>query len=165
MENEKRIAIGQYLFIEGTHYNEWKEKAILSGTHLSFFLHESCGIISIHFREKLGELKNLDLQPIKLMKHFLTNIKTDLNNLATNLQNDERLKKINEIWGLCSLSARWGERHGFKTYEFTNDPELIKLHDLTIEGVPKLDELTIPQPLTLFHHTKESFIREFGPVS
>jgi len=164
MDNEKRIALGQYLFIEGTHYEELKDKAIPIGKHLSIFIHDSCGIISIHFREGLEELNKLNSKPLELMKIFFKNLKTDLNDLAVKLQNDSRLIKINEIWGLCTLSTKWGERHGFETHQFIDDPDLIRAHDKTIIGAPKLDELSIPQPLSLFYHTKESFIKEFGVI-
>lgn len=162
MDNEKRITIGQYLFIEGTHYEELKDKAIPIGKHLSIFIHDSCGIISIHFREGLEELNKLNSKPYKLMKDFFQNLKSDLNNLAIKLQNDSKFVGIKEVVGLCSLSAKWGERHKFTTYLWTDNQDLIRTHDKTIIGAPKLDDLTIPQPLTLFHHTRESFIHEFG---
>ena len=158
---EEKI-LGNKLFLEGLHYEEIKEYATTVGVHLSFVLHRESQIISIHFREGLEELEKYKNKPIKMMKKFLGNIQGDLRQLALMLEEDSKLLSVKEIWGLCNLSARWGERHGFITKTWSNNLKKIAKFEQSITGKPSIDNLAINQPLYLFFHNRDSFKAEFS---
>ena len=157
--NEK--ALGDKLFFEGVLYDEIKQNAVKVGTHLSFLIHRGGQEISIHFREGLEELNKYKNRPIKVMKKFLENIEDDLGQLASMLEKDSLLINVEEIWGLCNLSARWGERHGFITKMWSMDVKKITKFEQSITGKPSVGKLALPQPLNLFFHRKDTFISEF----
>lgn len=154
--------IGGILLAEGLNYDEIRKQAQRVGQHTSFMLHESQEIISIHFREGMDELKKMSDKPITLMRNFLKNLKGDLGELASLLKDQAELSGVREIWGLCALSPRWGERHGFKTKVFVKDPKIVQRHESSITGKPSVGELAVDQPLHLFIHSKDSFIKVFG---
>ncbi len=157
----KEKILGKQLFVEGMLYQELKQNATIVGTHLSFMLHRRGRIVSIHFREGLEELEKYKDRPIKMMKEFLGNIQEDLGQLALMLDEDPRLLNVKEIWGLCNLSARWGERHGFITKIWSRNLEKIAKFEQSIKGKPNLDRMALNQPLSLFMHKRDSFRLEF----
>jgi hypothetical protein len=110
----------------------------------------------------MEELKKLSDKPMTLMKTFLANLKDDLGNLAKRLEEDAALEGIKEIWGLCALSPRWGERYGFKTKLFEHDLSVVETHEDSIVDKPEVSDFTIDQALHLFIHKKNSFIKVFG---
>ena len=158
----KKKVFGKKLFIEGMLYEELKQNATKVGTHLSFMLHSKGRVVSIHFREGLEELKEYKDQPIKMMKEFLGNIREDLGQLASMLEEDPRLFSVKEIWGLCSLSARWGERHGFITKTWSRNREKVAKFEQSITGKPNIESVALNQPLSLFLHYRDSFRSEFS---
>jgi len=157
----KERILGKQLFVEGMHYEELKQNATLVGTHLSFMLHRRGQIVSIHFREGLEELEIYKDRPIKMVKEFLGNIRGDLGQLASMLDEDPRLLNVKEIWGLCGLSTLWGERHGFTTKIWSRNLEKIAKFEQSIMEKPNLDRMALNQPLSLFIHKRDSFRLEF----
>jgi hypothetical protein len=159
--SRKEKILGKQLFVEGMLYQELKQNATIIGTHLSFMLHRKGRIVSIHFREGLEELEKYKDRPIKMMKEFLGNIRGDLGQLALMLDEDPRLLNVKEIWGLCNLSARWGERHGFITKTWSRSSEKIAKFEQSIMGKPNIDGMALNQPLSLFIHNRDNFKSEF----
>jgi hypothetical protein len=159
--SRKEKILGKQLFVEGMLYQELKQNATIIGTHLSFMLHRKGRIVSIHFREGLEELEKYKDRPIKMMKEFLGNIRGDLGQLALMLDEDPRLLNVKEIWGLCNLSARWGERHGFITKTWSRSSEKIAKFEQSIMEKPNIDGMALNQPLSLFIHNRDSFKSEF----
>ena len=157
----KEKILGKQLFVEGVLYEELKQNATIVGAHLSFMLHRKGRIASIHFREGLEELEKYKDRPIKMMKEFLGNIRGDLGQLALMLDEDPRLLNVKEIWGLCNLSARWGERHGFITKTWSKSSEKIAKFEQSIMEKPNIDGMALNQPLSLFIHNRDSFKSEF----
>ena len=160
--SRKERELAKTLFIEGLYYDKLKQNAIVVGSHLSFMLHHEGQIISIHFREGLERLKKYKDEPIQMMKKFLGNIQDDLGQLASMLKEDPQLISVKEIWGLCNLSARWGERHGFITKVWSNNPKKIAVFEQSITGKPQVANFEINQPLSLFFHNKDTFRSEFS---
>lgn len=158
----KEKALGKKLFLEGMLYEGLKNNTTVVGTHLSFILHREGRAISIHFREGLEELEKYKDRPIKMMKKFLGNLREDLGELASMLEEDPKLFKVKEIWGLCNLSARWGERHGFITKIWSKNPKKITKYEQSIMGKPSVGNLALNQPLYLFFHNRDSFRSEFS---
>ena len=159
--SRKERVFGKKLFLEGIHYEELRQNTTAVGTHLSFILHHGGRTISIHFREGLEELEKYKDRPVKMMKEFLGNLREDLGQLASMLEENSKLLKVKEIWGLCNLSARWGERHGFITKIWSRSPKKITKYELSIMGKPSVGGLALNQPLYLFFHTRNSFRSEF----
>lgn len=158
----KEKMFGKKLFLEGMLYEELKQNTTKVGTHLSFMIHSGGKVVSIHFREGLEELEEYKDQPIKMMKKFLGNIREDLGQLASMLEEDSRLFNVKEIWGLCNLSARWGKRHGFITKTWSRNRDKVAKFEQSITGKPNIDSLAISQPLSLFIHNRDSFRSEFS---
>ena len=160
--SRKERIFGKKLFLEGMYYEELKQNITVVGTHLSFVLHRGGQEISIHFREGLEELEKYKDRPIKMMKKFLGNLQEDLGELASMLEEDPKLLKVKEIWGLCNLSARWGERHGFITKIWSRNPKKITKYEQSVTGRPSVGNLALNQPLYLFFHNRDSFRSEFS---
>ena len=158
----KERKLAKTLFFEGLRYDELKQNTIVVGSHLSFMLHHEGHAISLHFREGLEGLKKYKDEPIKMMKKFLGNIQDDLGQLASMLKEDPRLISVKEVWGLCNLSARWGERHGFITKVWSKNPKKIAVFEQSITGKPQVANFEISQPLYLFFHNKDTFRSEFS---
>lgn len=162
----KEEILAHKLYVEGKYYREhFREQAIRVGTHLSFFVHEIDGekILSIHFREGMEELNKLVDKPTTMMKTFLRNLSSDLRLLAEMLSNPNghpELAEIQSIAGLTHLGATWGEKHGFTTQGWSNNPNLIKpfVKSVGVDTDKSEEEGLV---LTLFKHKRETFIQEF----
>ena len=157
--------LGDQLYVENKVYNQLttRDKVEKVGTHTSFILHDfSEGVgrwVSIHFRENLKRLGNIGSSTGKA-KAFLKVIGEDLDLLARRLKEDSRLNDVRMIFGLTTLSAAWGRKHGFATVHYTDDPELIRCHFESIADIfgQEADRL---KSLTLFSISPERFIKEF----
>lgn len=157
----KERMLGKKLYHEGMSYEKLKQNATTVGTHLSFILLREGRAISIHFREGLEELEKYKGRPFKTMKKFLRNLREDLGKLASKLEEEPRLFNVKEIWGLCNLSARWGERHGFITKIWSRNRKKVAKFEQSIVGKPDVGSLASNQPLCLFFHNRDSFRLEF----
>jgi len=157
-------SLGTLLFDEGCTYNQLPpDKVHQVGTHTSFVLHdfpEGAGRwISIHFRENLQRLSSIG-SLVGRVKIFLSALENDLDLLARRLIDDSSLNNVRMIFGLTTLSAAWGRRHGFATVRYSDETQFIRLHDQTIAG-NSFQETDRLQPLTLFLITPARFIKEF----
>ncbi|OGD84744.1 hypothetical protein A2165_03195 [Candidatus Curtissbacteria bacterium RBG_13_40_7] len=130
-------------------------------TVTSFLLHDipqlGGQIVSIHYRDNLDQLRGMTDR--KAGETFLRALHDDLHYLAQILK-EGGLRDARMIVGLTTLSAKWGERHGFTTFLYSNDPELIRLHLASIDGLPFQDKKKL-SPLTLFLISPTRFIKEF----
>lgn len=147
------------LLDEGIRYNQLpSDKVAKVGSHVGFLLHDlpdgKGRWISIHFRENLDSLQKFT--GLDRAKAFLINLREDLRLLAERLAKE--LKDVRVIYGLSQLSAKWGENHGFKTAEYTPDPEILRAH---CESIGFLSPQMNNPSLTLFSFGRKGFIREF----
>ncbi len=110
--------------------------------------------ISLHFRESLESLAKTRR---KRVEGFIRQIGADLNRLSERLMED--LGDVDMIYGLTQVSAKWGGNHGFVTKLFTEDPEIIRKHCLSITGLPP--QTNDKAPLTLFAISRNGLIGEF----
>lgn len=160
---EKEKILAAMLYIEGLHYEElFQDRAIKIGTHLSVVVHEG-GVASIHFREGMDKLNELAGNQDAMSFRFIINLTKDLRQLAEMFSNPNEhpeLAGINTIAGLTYLGAFWGGKHGFETKTWSDDPALIKPF---VESVGVDTDKSEEQGLilTLFTHSRETFIKEF----
>lgn len=153
--------IGDLLFQEARIYGQLSP--IVVGTHTSYLVHddpEEVGgrWISIHFRENLGQLRDIK-SGLQRSKAFLRAIEIDLHLLAEELK-EGSLSDIGMIIGLTGLSASWGRNHGFTTLLYTDDEDLIRVHNASIAGNPN-GETDRLNPLNLFFFAPSGFIEKF----
>jgi len=159
--------IGDILFAEALRYRELAESGMIVAldNFTSYRVHppfEGIGkLVSIHFRVHMDELKG----KAKLMQKaflFAKGVGEDLRHLAVLLNGDLKSENIGMICGLTEdLFKAWGERNGFRTVLYTNDPELIRKHNQTIADDPHEtpDRLN---PLHVFSFDAGGFIKRFN---
>ena len=132
-------------------------------TLTSFMLHDNPEdnakwggpFVSIHFRENLPELFSI-VSEFDRWKAFLHALGSDLYCLAQILK-EGNLRGVRMIVGLTTLSAKWGENHGFSTHIYSTDHDEIEEH-LRSVGLPFQGRWP---PLTIFVHQTHTFIEEF----
>ena len=156
--------LGRLLFDEGCNYNQLPPDQVQKvGTYTSFVLHDLAdGMgqwISIHYRENLDRLNYIG-SSVNKAKAFLKAIGEDLDRLARILKEESNLNNVRMIFGLTTLSAAWGGRHGFDTVHFTNNPELIRRHFASMAENSAKD-INGSKSLTLFSITPARFIEKF----
>jgi|GEM_PF-6774770 len=154
--------LGTRLFFEGVYYEKRKIEAVNIGTHMAVFLHAGGRVGTIHFREGLTGLSKFEKTPVLLTKRFLTEIDHDHQKLAKAMTDSESpCYPIEEIWGLCALSERWGRRHGYQTKTWATTKQIVDAHEVSIVGRPEVAKLARQEPLTLFFHNRKTFLDEF----
>lgn len=162
----RNLLRGASLFFEGINYEKKRQNAIQIGTHMSAFLHDGGRIATIHFREGLEPLSKMAATPLKMIKKFLSELKNDHKILSQAMIDlNSPLYSVEEIWGLCGLSPKWGERYGYKTTTWSTSNYLIKIHEVSINDRPDSGELAFPNPLSIFLHNREDFLKVFPPIA
>lgn len=151
-------SMGDSMFLEALCYKSLK--LIDVGKHISCFLTGS--ELHIHFRRNLKKIKRSGFKgDLELARAFSKRIGNDLSKLSgLFMRNDRRFKDVKTVIGLTGLGAAWGRSHGWTTQTYTENPDLIKLHESTIEGKPIT---TNPGKLTIFTISREDHIKNFPP--
>jgi hypothetical protein len=152
--------IGDPLFIEALQFSKINFDKV--GIHTSFRVHKpeaGFEFISIHFRRNLDSVKARF--STQVAREFIGNLRGDLKDLAGRLNTDPVLEKVKMIYGLTSLSAKWGSRHGFQTEHYTSNPALLAIHEASLPvEISSVEESKLP-PLHLFSYEVKKFIDRY----
>lgn len=152
--------IGDPLFIEALQFPKINFDKV--GIHTSFRVHkpeDGLEFISIHFRRNLDRIKaRFNTQ---VAREFIGNLSGDLKDLACRLNTDPVLGKVRMIYGLTSLSAKWGNRHGFQTTPYTSDSVLLRIHEESLAERPLPADTDKLSSLHIFSYEVKKFIDKY----